>query len=64
LAYILGRIADVPDFGAGRPSPLIHMNGPRGPAPLEPTAGVSLAAVRIGTGLGRPGPTHRWAKQP
>jgi hypothetical protein len=52
LAYILGRIADVPDFGAGRPSPLIHMNGPRGPAapaPLEPTAGVSFAAVRIGT---------------
>jgi hypothetical protein len=35
-----------------------------GPAPLEPAAGVSLTAVRLGTGLGRPEPMHHWTEQP
>ncbi len=37
---------------------LIHMNGYQGPAPLEHTAGVSLRAVHLGTGFGRPEPTY------
>jgi hypothetical protein len=42
-----------------------HVYGHRGPAPLEPTAGVSLVAVRMGTGLGRPEPIYGgWTEQP
>jgi hypothetical protein len=48
---------------AGAPSTRIYMEGHGGPAPLEPAAGVSLTAVRPGTRLGRPEPTHRWTEQ-
>ncbi len=41
------------DLWAGVPTTLIHIDGHRSPATLEPTAGVSLTAVRMEIGLSR-----------